>query len=134
MYARRLGMFVLLSLALHLALAEGAARMPPLPPPALQMVTVQVVEAPPPPPEDPPPEAPPPKPVPEIAPPLKDVVHEAPTREPRPRPKQIVPAQQRETERKDTPPSERPAQPGEEATDTPVFGTTLESTSQQGAG
>ncbi len=137
MYVRRLGLFLLISLALHLALAHGAARMPALAAPA-QVVMIQVVQAPPeppPPPPEPPPQPPEPKPLPEAPPPpLKDVVHEAPTREPRPRPKQLVPAPQRQLDRKDVPQSERPAQPGQEATDTPVFGASLESTSQQGAG
>lgn len=137
MYARRLGLFLLLSLVLHLALAEGAQRLPAQAPP-VQQVIVQVVEAPLPPadpPPDPPPPPPEPKALPEVPPPPpKDVVHEAPSREPRPRTKQVVPATPREIERKDIPASERPAKPGEEATDTPVFGTTLESTSQQGAG
>ncbi len=136
MYALRLGLFVAVSLALHLALAQGAAHLPPLASAPPRMVVVQVVDAPPPPePEPPPPEPPkPPEPPPPVPPPQKEVVHEAPSKQPRPLPKPMAPQLQRETVRKDIPPSERPAQPGEEATETPTFGISLDSTSQQGAG
>ena len=136
MYALRLGLFVAVSLALHLALAQGAAHLPPLSGAPPRVVVVQVVDAPPPPPEPSPPPPEPPKPVepPPPPPPTKELVHEAPSKQPRPQPKQIVQQVPRETVRKDIPPTERPAEPGQEATETPTFGVSMESTSQQGAG
>jgi TonB family protein len=121
MYAPRLLACAVISVALHLLLGRGMSSLPravePRPP---ALVTVRLVPAPPPPPE---PEKPPPE-----APKPERPVHEKPRRRPvaTDLPREEQPA-------RDTPPTERPAARGE-ATGQPVFGISMESTSQAGRG
>ncbi|HEY4186005.1 MAG TPA: energy transducer TonB [Polyangia bacterium] len=107
----------------HVAFARGLAHLPrraELPP--RRVVSVRVV-APPPPLPAPEPEAP--KPAEPVAPP--PVVHERPRARP-------ISAPSRDVHPRDTPPPEHPPLAGEATTTTPIFGVTMESTSQAGSG
>lgn len=110
----------------HYAFARGLEHLPPseLPPPPPPVVQIRVVEPPPPPrmaePEPEPPKPDPPKPIP---PPPQ--VHE------RPRPTKVATQVQAEVP-KDTPPVTNPDATA--TSTTPVFGVTMESTSQGGSG
>jgi TonB family protein len=122
MIDRRLAICAVVSIAGHFAFARGLDYLPErreLPP--TPIVQVRVVEPPPPEPEPEPPKAPePPKPE-----PPKLVVHE------RPRPR--APEVKRDTTPVDTPPAD--TQPTTtDTTTTPVFGVTMQSTSQGGSG
>jgi protein TonB len=119
----RLGICALASIAGHVALTRALDHLPARPP-ALEnrIVTVRVVEPPRPAPE-PEPAKPPEPPKPE---PVKPVVHE------RPRPHD-APVARHDAAPVDTPPVDHPP----ETTDTttaPVFGVTMQSTSQGGTG
>jgi periplasmic protein TonB len=107
----------------EVALADGLQQLPPQKDPSRThkiSITVQEkrVEPEPPPPEPEPPKPPPPKP--EVKP---QVVHEAP----RPTP------QKQAEQPKATPPPDQPPPPGP-TTDEPVFGVSMDSTSQAGTG
>lgn len=119
----RLGICALVSIAGHVALTRALDYLPARPTaPENQIVTVRVVEPPRPAPE-PEPVKPPEPPKPE---PVKPVVHE------RPRPHD-APVARHDAAPVDTPPVDHPT----ETTDTtaaPVFGVTMQSTSQGGAG
>ena len=118
---RRLVICAVASLAGHVVLARGLDHLPAnqAPPPPPVVVQVHVVE--PPIPEPPPEVAKPEPPKPE---PVKPQVHE------RPRPQ--TPAARHDTTPVDTPPVDQA--PTTETTTTPVFGVTMESTSQGGTG
>jgi len=123
---RRLVICAVLSVLGHFALSEALDQLPPRPPPVYdRKVTIQVVETPkpePPPPEPPkPPEEPPkdqPKPEPKV-------VHEKPTTK-------VTQATVHDTIAKDVPIAEH-AVVAQESSAPPVFGVTMESTSQAGA-
>lgn len=120
---RRLVICAIVSIAGHFAFARGLEYLPPrAPTPERQIVSVRVVE--PPAPEPPPEPVKPPEPP--RAEPVKPVVHE------RPRPHEAQVARH-DTPPVDTPPVDHP--PAEADTTTaPVFGVTMESTSQAGTG
>jgi TonB family protein len=120
---RRLGACAILSVVGHAALAWGLDHLPRRDDtPAPQIVQVHVVQ--------PPPPAPEPEPVkppePEVKPEPKPQVHERP----RPHEPQAVP---RDTPPVETPPVDHPPTTTDTTT-TPVFGVTMESTSQAGTG
>jgi TonB family protein len=121
MIDRRLAICALASIAGHFAFARGLDHLPErreLPP--MPIVQVRVVEPPPPEPEPEPPKAPEP-PNPE---PPKQVVHE--------RPRPHAPEVKRDVTPVDTPPNDTPTTT--DTTTTPVFGVTMQSTSQGGSG
>ena len=125
---QRLAICVVASVVGHVAFARGLEELPPRPTvERARKVEVRVVAPPPPPvePEPPPPEPPkPPDPPPEPPKPLPKVVHERPRVKPTPAP-QVAAAPN------DAPPTDRPTV----TTDTsapPVFGVTMETTSQGG--
>lgn len=121
----RLGICAIASVVGHLVLVRGLDQLPARPAtPENRIVTVRVVEPPrPPEPEPPkPPEPEPPKP-PE---PVKPVVHE------RPRPHD-PPVARHDAPPVETPPVDHPPTTTDTTT-TPVFGVTMESTSQGGSG
>jgi len=112
-----------LSVAGHFALAHGLGRLPrQADQPPARAVSISVV--PPPPPPAPPPE-------PEAAPPPKSVPAPRLARAERPRAPRPQAAPPREVAPREAPPSVHPAP---DATATPVFGVTMESTSQAGHG
>jgi protein TonB len=119
---RQLAICALVSIAGHFAIAKALDRLPErrdLPPP--QIVQVRVVEPPAPAPEPEPPKPPePPK-----SEPPKPQVHE--------RPRAHAPEVKRDVTPVDTPPVDHPAATTDTTT-TPVFGVTMESTSQAGTG
>jgi protein TonB len=129
LYTVRLAAFLIVSVVAHVLLAAGLDRLPAEPPPRRELVFVSV--APPPPAPEPEPEPTPPPPPPTVDP--NEVVHEAPAKPQRPRPRtnKVPPP---DTPPRDVAATERPALPGEVASDTPVFGFSLESTSQAGQG
>jgi protein TonB len=117
---RRIVVCAALSVAAHVAFARAMRRLPPrAAPPAARVVSIRVVA--PPPPEPPPEAAPPP---PEIAP--KPVPAE------RVRARRAAPVADPTTP-KDVPPPEHPPAPSP-TPGTPVFGVSMESTSQAGSG
>ncbi len=119
----RLGICAIASIAGHFAFARGLDYLPARPPtPENRIVTVRVVEPPPPAPE-PEPVKPPEPPKPE---PVKPIVHE------RPRPHD-APVARHDVAPVDTPPVDHPPATTDTTT-TPVFGVTMESTSQGGTG
>jgi protein TonB len=119
----RFGICALVSIAGHAALTRGLDYLPPRPPsPENRIVTVRVVEPPAPAPE-PEPVKPPEPPKPE---PVVPVVHE------RPRPHD-APVARHDAAPVDTPPVDHPPATTDTTT-TPVFGVTMESTSQGGTG
>ena len=108
------------SIAGHFAFARGLDHLPARRDlPLQQVVQVRVVEPPPPEPEPPPP----PEPVKPPEPP-RQVVHE--------RPQPRAPEVKRDVAPVDTPPTDTPATT--DTTTTPVFGVTMQSTSQAGSG
>lgn len=115
----KLAICAVASIAAHYALERGLQHLPrrenkPLP----QQITVRVIEPEPPKEPDKPPEPPPPKPEPQTATvPKAHPVHAV----------QVAPVA------KDAPAPDHPTVVGD-TTDTPVFGVTMESTSQQGGG
>ena len=120
---RRLAICAIASVAGHLAFARGLDHLPPRPrTPERQIVTVRVVEppatAPPPEPVKPPEPARPPE-------PAKPVVHE--------RPRSQAPVARHDAPPVDTPPVDTPPATADTTT-TPVFGVTMQSTSQAGTG
>ncbi|HMG23192.1 MAG TPA: energy transducer TonB [Kofleriaceae bacterium] len=121
---RRLALCAVASVAGHLAFARGLDHLPArrteAPPP---VIAVRVVEPPAPAPEPEPVRPPEPPRPPEPVPP---VVHERP----RPRP---APAARRDAAPVDTPPVDTPPATTDTTT-TPVFGVTMQSTSQAGSG
>jgi protein TonB len=119
----RLGICAIASIAGHLALARGLDYLPArAQTPEPRIVTLRVVETPPPTPEPAQVQAPePPRPE-----PVKPVVHE------RPRPHD-APVARHDAAPVDTPPVDTPPATTDTTT-TPVFGVTMESTSQAGAG
>ncbi len=121
---RRLVICAIASIAGHLAFARGLDQLPRRddPPPRPQAVQVRVVE--PTPPEPPPEPVKPPEPPPQEPP--KPQVHE------RPRPDQR-PAVRRDAPPVETPPVDTPPATTDTTT-TPVFGVTMQSTSQAGTG
>jgi periplasmic protein TonB len=124
-YAGRLLVFAAVSMAAHLLLARGLAKLPARPPPP-RAVTIQVrLQTPPPPPEPPEPKPPEPEPTPE-----------PPSRKPTPRPPRtaarVAATAARAQPAQKAAPTERPA--SGDATGAPVFGVSMESTSQGGAG
>ncbi len=120
-YAGRLLVCAALSAGAHAVLA-GVDPAPRAPTPRAASVEVRIVEPPPPPPE---PEPPPPEPEP---PPPE--VQEAPPPKPRPRPVRAAASSERPPSER--PPTERPVDaPSDSAA--PVFGVSMESTSQAGA-
>lgn len=130
-YVARILACLLVSVAAHLLLREGADRLPAAPlTVAPQTVTLRVVEPPPPAPEPPPePEKAPEPPKPEPQP----IVHVAPTEVPKLRPKVVQKVVPTTAKPREVAPSERQPTTAE-TTDTPTFGTTMESTSQTGSG
>jgi periplasmic protein TonB len=122
---RRLAICAVASIAGHIAFSRGLDHLPrhgETPPPPV-VVSVRVVEPPPPPPESPPPEPPPTTPPPKAPPPPKVLERpKAPT----------PPAPRADVTPVETPPVETP--PTAETTTTPVFGVTMESTSQAARG
>ena len=119
----RLGICAIASVAGHLAFARGLDYLPARPnTPENRIVTVRVVEPPAPAPE-PEPVKPPEPPKPE---PVKPIVHE------RPRPHD-APVARHDAAPVDTPPVDHPPVTTDTTT-TPVFGVTMESTSQGGTG
>ena len=119
----RLAICAVVSVAAHFAFARGLDHLPRRADPPLQrIVQVQVVEPPKPP--EPEPEPEPPKPEPPRPEPPKQQVHE--------RPRPHAPEIKRDVTTVDTPPSDTPATT--DTTTTPVFGVTMQSTSQGGSG
>jgi len=122
-YAERLGICAAASLAAHLCLARGTARLPPRAEAARPVVVEVRLSEPPPPPE---PDAPSPEP----AEAKRQPVHEAPARRSRALaanvPRQVNAPRQ-------VTPTERPAITAD-TTATPVFGISMESTSAAGTG
>ena len=119
----RLATCAVISIAAHFAFARGLDHLPRrLDRPPAQIVQVNVVEPPKPP--EPEPEPEPPRPEPPKPEPPRQVVHE------RPRPR--APEIKRDVAPVDTPPSDAPATT--DTTTTPVFGVTMQSTSQAGSG
>jgi periplasmic protein TonB len=120
----RLGVCALASIGGHVALTRGLEYLPPRPPvPENRIVTVRVVEPPAPAPEPEPPKPPEPLKPPE---PVKPIVHE------RPRPHD-APVARHDVAPVDTPPVDHPPATTDTTT-APVFGVTMESTSQGGTG
>ena len=120
----RLGVCAIASIAGHVALSRGLDYLPAHPPsPQDRVVTVRVVEPPRPAPEPEPPRPPEPAKPPE---PVKPIVHE------RPRPHD-APVARHDVAPVDTPPVDHPPATTDTTT-TPVFGVTMESTSQGGTG
>jgi periplasmic protein TonB len=118
-YDRRLLLCVAVSLLAHGLFARGVERLPPRAPvPASRTVEVRLT----PPPE---PEPPPPEPEPAVA--------ELPSVEARPRPPTPVRSRTQKPSDRPTPPTERPATDGP-TSDVPVYGVTMQSTSQGGSG
>ncbi len=121
-YAKRLGICALASIAGHVLLARGTSHLPARVEAAQPVILRVSVLQPPPEPE--------PEPVkPEGAEPSKQPVHEAPVRRARRaagEPKPAAPT-------KNVVPTERPAN-SDNASDTPVFGISMESTSSAGTG
>jgi len=116
---RRLLACAVLSVAGHLAFARGLQRLPRHDTThTKRVVSIRVVPA-------PPALEPPPEPAAAPAPVPKTVPHERPRARP-------VPAAAHDLVPKDVPPPDRPAAPGDSTT--PVFGVSLESTSQAGGG
>ena len=123
MIDRRLAICAIASIAGHFAFARGLDYLPERRElPATTIMQVRVVEPPPPAPEpEPEPKAPePPKPE-----PPKQVVHE--------RPRPHAPEVKRDATPVDTPPVDTPPTTSDTTT-TPVFGVTMQSTSQGGSG
>jgi protein TonB len=121
---RRLVVGAVASVAGHLALARALDALPPrTTTPAPRIVTVHVVEPPAPAPEPEP--VKPPEPPPPLE-PVKPVIHE------RPRPRDAAPVKH-DVAPVDTPPVDH-APTTTDTTTTPVFGVTMESTSQAGGG
>jgi protein TonB len=123
---KRLVICAVLSVLGHFALGEALDQLPPRPPPTYdRKISIQVVETPkpqPPPPEPPkPPDDPKPQPKPEP----QKVVREKPTTK-------VVQATVHDTIAKDVPIADH-AVVAQESTAPPVFGVTMESTSQAGA-
>jgi protein TonB len=119
----RLAICAIVSIAGHVALSRGLEYLPARPQtPENRIVTVRVVEPPAPAPE-PEPVKPPEPPKPE---PVKPIVHE------RPRPHD-APVARHDAAPVDTPPVDHPPATTDTTT-TPVFGITMESTSQAGTG
>ena len=140
MYARRLLAGVALSLLVHLLLAGGMARLPDkAPPPRPSAVTVRLVRTPKPEPEPPPPEPTPPPPEPLEMPPPEPAPPPIAALEPQPPPRRPArrPARRPTSARTQNTTagaaSER-VTTGDDTTSTPVFGLTMESTSQAGSG
>lgn len=122
---RRLVICAIVSVAGHFAFARGLGYLPPRQQtPERRIVSVRVVE--PPAPEPPPEPVKPPAPEPPKPEPVKTIVHE------RPRPREAV-AVKRDVPPVDTPPVDHPPATTDTTT-TPVFGVTMESTSQAGTG
>jgi protein TonB len=116
---RRLIVCALLSIAGHFAFARGLSHLPRrVEVPIKRTISIRVV-APPPPLEEPPPEPTQPQPKTETVP------HERPRARP-------TPAAAHDVVPKDVPPAERPPTVGDSTT--PVFGVTMESTSEAGGG
>jgi protein TonB len=112
------------SVVLHVAIARALSTLPPrVDPPQRRTVEVQVVTPRPPPPIPPEPE---PEKPPEPLPTPQPIVHDVPHTRP-------VHAPQVAAVAKDLPPAEHPTVVVD-TTDTPVFGVTMESTSQGGSG
>lgn len=111
------------SLVAHYALALGLEQLPPrgLPAPPERIVVRVIEPAPAPPPE--PPKPPEPEPEPPKPPPVATVPHARPVHA-----ATVAPVA------RDAPPPDHPAVQTSDTTDTPVFGVTMESTSQQGGG
>jgi protein TonB len=130
-YFARILACLLASVLLHLLLHEGAERLAPATlTVAPRTVTMCVIEPPPPAPEPPPePEKAPEPPKPEPA----QIVHEAPTEAVKPRPRVPTKVPPKNAKPKEVANSERQPTTGE-TTDTPTFGTTMESTTQAGSG
>lgn len=130
----RLLLCIAVSLAAHGLLLQGLRAVPQRPS-RPERVTVRVV-APPPPPAEPPAPPPPPPPQPSAVPPPQPLQQvrrsDRPLAQAQPRP-QPQPADSPQPPA-DTPPTERLAEPSADTTDTPVFGVSLESTSQAGSG
>ena len=124
MIDRRLAVCAVVSVAGHLAFARSLDYLPAhATAPQHRIVAVRVIEPPPAPePEPEPPKPPEPVKAPELP---KPVVHE--------RPRPHAPAAQRDTPPVDTPPTDHPPVTTDTQT-TPVFGVTMESTSQGGSG
>lgn len=123
MIDRRLAICAIVSVAAHFAFARGLDHLPRrTDQPAPQIVQVRVVEPPKPPEPEPEPEPPAPPEPPRPEPPKQ--VHE------RPRPR--APEVKRDVAPVDTPPTDTPATT--DTTTTPVFGVTMQSTSQAGSG
>lgn len=118
----RLGICALASIAGHLAFARGLDYLPARPQTTERIVTVRVVEPPAPAPE-PEPVKPPEPPKPE---PVKPIVHERPRQH-------DAPVAKHDAAPIDTPPVDHPPATTDTTT-TPVFGVTMESTSQAGTG
>jgi protein TonB len=117
---RRIVVCVALSVAAHMAFADGLRRLPQRPDAPLQRrIAVRVISPPPAP--EPPPE--PPSATPAVSP--KVVPHE------RPRARPAVPA--RDVQAKDTPPPDS-SPPANDSATGPLFGVSLESTSQASSG
>lgn len=142
MYELRITAFAVASLLLHWLLFDGLTRMPAKAEHANQVVMFQIVQAPPPPPPpEPPPPAPPEKPqeTPDELtpqPPPPKVPPKSPPPDAKPKTKAPPPLDHPpppDTPPKDVPPSERAPTAGASGEE-PVFGVSMESTSQGGAG
>jgi periplasmic protein TonB len=122
---RRLAICAVASVGAHLALGRALDALPPRPAaPERRIVTVRVIEPPAPAPEPEP--VKPPEPAPAPPPPPVKIVHEPP------RPRDTAPVKRAATP-VDTPPVDHPPATTDTTT-TPVFGVTMDSTSQAGSG
>jgi TonB family protein len=121
-YAQRLGFCAVASLAGHWLLARGTAHLPPRVEAAEPMILSVNVRQPAPEPEPEPAK-------PEGAEPSKQAVHEVPARHPR----RVADTAKPVAPTKNVSPTERPADSAN-ASDTPVFGLSMESTSAAGTG